>query len=231
MAADLDPTTFTAVRTWTRSPYPKANVHVRIGEELYHAGGNRAARCNYAIVWQRSSGSWGLLGLRSEPKGEGSVRWHAVPIVDELEGRSVQIIADPGQSWLPVERVAGAAGCYVRKGRELVLVPHHELRRATIQPGPNVRHHFTNEPDEPDHRRTPEGLALGVDAMLEDLRAADPGPLCRHCGTPRSVHGMGGWCDPILIRDLSISSFSGPGSVVFEPMDPPNGPSSSSSTT
>lgn len=136
MAADLDPARITATRSWSRSQYPKASVHVVIpptadDSGLRHTfGGGRAARCGYVIVYQGAGGAWHVLGLRSDPsKGEGN-NWHAIPIVEELEGQHVNIIGEDPGVWLAVQGVR-ANGVYVRRpgSLELELIPHLKVRK------------------------------------------------------------------------------------------------------
>lgn len=45
-------------------------------------------------------------------------------------------------------------------------------------------------------------------------------PRCAHCGRLEADHGTLGWCDPLLVVNLSISSYSGPGSLRFSPVEP-----------
>jgi len=57
----------------------KVTVHFDDGRTVT-AGGGRATRANYAIVYKSSAGGWALLGLRRDPKCEGSLNWQALPI-------------------------------------------------------------------------------------------------------------------------------------------------------
>jgi len=73
----------TAVRTWNK-PHTKATVTVTIGDDyVKKVGGERAGRCSYVLVYQRrDNGLWRFLGLRSEPRAEGTSI--VFPITEEV---------------------------------------------------------------------------------------------------------------------------------------------------
>jgi len=48
----------------------KVTVYFDDGRKVT-AGGARAARANYAIVYQSSPGHWGFIGLRKDARGDG----------------------------------------------------------------------------------------------------------------------------------------------------------------
>lgn len=70
-----------ARRSWNRTG-TKATVLVTCPDGYTRQiGGDRAARCHFAIIYRSTAPGdrWQVLGLRSEPKGEGH-HWQAIPI-------------------------------------------------------------------------------------------------------------------------------------------------------
>lgn len=58
----------TAERRWNKR-HTTATVHVTLpnGHEV-KLGGQRAARCQYAVIYKDRDGQWAVLGLRTNPE-------------------------------------------------------------------------------------------------------------------------------------------------------------------
>lgn len=101
-----------AVRTWDQA-HTRATVTVTCPDgHVAQLGGARAARCSYALIYQRAGGSYDVLGLRAQAVAnrDGRHRYNVVPIKDATYLIEHALCATCGGFWPTDEAWEGCCG-------------------------------------------------------------------------------------------------------------------------